>query len=32
MVHGLDVTICTTAKTDEECRALLRDLGIPFRR
>ncbi len=32
MVHGLDVTICTTARTDEECRALLRELGIPFRR
>jgi large subunit ribosomal protein L5 len=32
MVHGLDITICTTAKTDEECRALLRQMGMPFRR
>ena len=31
MVHGLDVTICTTAKTDKESRALLRSLGMPFR-
>ncbi len=32
MVHGLDITICTTAKTDEECKALLRQFGMPFRR
>lgn len=32
MVHGLDVTICTTAKTDEECKVLLRNFGMPFRR
>ncbi len=32
MVHGLDITLCTTAKTDNECKALLRELGIPFRR
>lgn len=32
MVHGLDITICTTAKTDEECKALLRHMGMPFRR
>ncbi len=31
MVHGLDVVICTTAKTDEEGKALLRALGMPFR-
>jgi large subunit ribosomal protein L5 len=31
MVHGLDVTICTTAKTDKESNALLRYLGMPFR-
>ncbi len=31
MVHGLDVTICTTARTDKESKALLRYLGIPFR-
>ncbi|HMK44742.1 MAG TPA: 50S ribosomal protein L5 [Dissulfurispiraceae bacterium] len=32
MVHGLDVTICTSAKTDEECRTLLRHFGMPFRK
>ncbi len=31
MVHGLDVIICTTAKTDKESKALLRYLGVPFR-
>lgn len=31
MVHGLDVTICTNARTDKEGRSLLRYLGIPFR-
>ncbi|MDA8078580.1 MAG: 50S ribosomal protein L5 [Nitrospiraceae bacterium] len=31
MVHGLDITICTSAKTDKESKALLRYLGIPFR-
>jgi large subunit ribosomal protein L5 len=30
-VRGLDVAITTTAKTDEEAFALLRDLGLPFR-
>ena len=29
-VRGLDVTITTTAKTDEQARALLRGLGLPF--
>jgi len=31
MVHGLDITICTTARSDKESRALLRYLGMPFR-
>jgi len=31
-VHGLDITICTTAKTDEESKALLRYFGMPFRK
>lgn len=31
MVHGLDITFCTTAKTDEESKALLRYFGMPFR-
>jgi large subunit ribosomal protein L5 len=30
-VRGLDVTITTTAKTDDEALALLRGLGLPFR-
>jgi large subunit ribosomal protein L5 len=29
-VRGLDVTITTTAKTDEEAYVLLRELGMPF--
>jgi large subunit ribosomal protein L5 len=32
MVHGLDITICTSANTDEECRALLKHFGMPFRK
>jgi large subunit ribosomal protein L5 len=31
-VRGLDVTITTTATTDEEAFALLRELGMPFQR
>jgi large subunit ribosomal protein L5 len=31
-VRGLDVTITTTAKTDEEAFALLSELGMPFAR
>ena len=31
MVHGLDIIICTSAKTDKESKALLRYMGIPFR-
>ncbi|HVR88768.1 MAG TPA: 50S ribosomal protein L5 [Candidatus Limnocylindria bacterium] len=30
-LRGLEITIVTTAKTDEEGRALLRQLGMPFR-
>jgi large subunit ribosomal protein L5 len=30
-VRGLDVTITTTAGSDEEALALLRELGLPFR-
>jgi large subunit ribosomal protein L5 len=30
-IHGMDITINTTAKTDAEGRALLKYLGIPFR-
>ena len=31
-VIGMDITIVTTAETDEEARALLESLGFPFRR
>jgi large subunit ribosomal protein L5 len=27
----MEITIVTTAKTDEEARALLRGLGMPFK-
>ena len=30
-VRGMDITVVTTAKTDEEGRALLRFLGFPFK-
>jgi large subunit ribosomal protein L5 len=31
-VRGMDITIVTTAETDDHGRALLRALGFPFRR
>jgi len=31
-VRGMDITICTTAKTNEEGRALLREFSMPFRK
>ncbi len=30
-IRGLNITINTTAKTDEEAKALLKHLGMPFR-
>ena len=30
-VRGMDITMVTTARTDEEARALLTHLGVPFR-
>ena len=30
-VRGFDITVVTTAKTDDEGRALLRAIGFPFR-
>jgi large subunit ribosomal protein L5 len=30
-VRGMDIVICTTAKTDQEARALLRGFNMPFR-
>jgi large subunit ribosomal protein L5 len=31
-IRGMDITFVTSAKTDEECRALLDELGFPFKR
>ena len=31
-IRGLDITIITTAQTDEEGRALLKEMGMPFRK
>jgi large subunit ribosomal protein L5 len=31
LIHGLDITICTSAKKDEHARELLKALGCPFR-
>ena len=31
-IRGMDIVIVTTAKTDEEGRALLSLLGMPFRK
>lgn len=30
-VHGLNIVICTSARRDEEARALLKKMGMPFR-
>ncbi len=30
-LRGMDITICTTAETDEEAFALLKAMGLPFR-
>ena len=30
-LHGFDISIVTTAKTDEEAFALLKGLGMPFK-
>jgi large subunit ribosomal protein L5 len=30
-VRGMDIIICTSARTDEEARALLKALGMPFK-
>ncbi|MEL7511526.1 MAG: 50S ribosomal protein L5, partial [Cyanobacteria bacterium J06554_3] len=30
-IRGMDITIVTTANSDEEGRALLKELGMPFR-
>jgi large subunit ribosomal protein L5 len=30
-IRGMDITIVTTARTDEEARELLRQMGLPLR-
>lgn len=30
-INGLDITFVTTAKTDKECLALLKEFGLPFK-
>jgi large subunit ribosomal protein L5 len=30
-ITGMNVTVCTTARTDAEAKALLSHLGVPFR-
>lgn len=30
-LRGMDITICTTAKTDEESRVFLKEMGFPLR-
>ncbi|MCB2200106.1 50S ribosomal protein L5 [bacterium] len=31
-IHGMDITFVTSAKNDEEAKALLEELGCPFRK
>ena len=31
-IHGLEITFVTTAKTDEEAYALLKEFGLPFKK
>ena len=31
-IHGMDITIVTTAKTDEEAKAFLDLMGMPFKK
>ena len=30
-IHGFDITIVTSAKTDKECKTMLKHMGMPFR-
>jgi large subunit ribosomal protein L5 len=30
-IRGMNITICTTSNTDEEAKALLKSMGLPFR-
>jgi large subunit ribosomal protein L5 len=31
-INGMDITIVTTARTDEEAKSLLQELGMPFKK
>ena len=31
-IHGMEITFVTTARTDEECHALLAAFGVPFKK
>jgi large subunit ribosomal protein L5 len=31
-VQGMNITICSSTKSNDECRELLRGFGMPFRR
>ena len=31
-IHGMEITFVTTAKSDEECKALLAAFGLPFKK
>ena len=31
-VHGMEITFVTTAKSDEEAYALLKEFGLPFKK
>ena len=31
-VHGMEITFVTSAKTDEEAYALLKEFGLPFKK
>ncbi len=31
-ISGMDICICTTAESDEQCLGLLQELGMPFRK
>jgi large subunit ribosomal protein L5 len=30
-IHGMDITFVTSARTDQECMALLKEFGLPFK-
>jgi len=31
-IHGMDIVICTSARSDEEARKLLEEFGMPYKR